>query len=185
MSLTRHQRNPWVETGTRATASWYDSVMSAALITGTSLATVGLIVTFVLGFTAESSAEVLQHTTVSVFFTLVTLLAHSMTMFYLIGKGRAIREAVADGGLSRQFVVDISRVRRPVFSMGTLAMAATMATAIIGGGVDTRVIPVGVHTALAVLSVLTNVVAVRAEVVAVLSSSRIVAEVNRLLGAVG
>ena len=185
MSLTRHQRNPWVGTGTRATAGWYDSVMSAALITGTSLATVGLIVTFVLGFTAESSAEVLRHTTVSIFFTLMTLLAHSMTMFYLIGKGRAIREAVADGGLSRQFVADISRVRRPVFSMSTLAMAATMATAITGGGVDTRVIPVGVHTALAVLSVLTNVVAVRAEVVAMLSSSRIVAEVNRLLGAVG
>ena len=157
--------------------------MSAALITGTSLSTVGLIVTFVLGFTADTPAQVLQHTTASIFLTLMMLLAHSMTLFYLIGKGRAVREAVTDGGLSRHFVADFSRVRRAVFSMATLAMAVTMVTAIIGGGVDTRVIPVGVHTTLAAFCILTNIVAVRVEVVALLSSSRIVAEVNRLLGA--
>ena len=167
----------------RVVAGWYDSVVSAALVTGTLLAVVGLILSFVLGFAADNSAEILQHTTVSIFFTLVTLLAHSMMMFYLIGKGRAIREAVTEGGLSPRFVAEIAQVRRPVFSKGTLAMAVTMAAAIIGGGVDTRVVPVGVHTALAALCILMNLIALRAELIALHSSSRIVSEVNRQLGA--
>ena len=78
---------------------------------------------------------------------------------------------------------DCAKVRRPVFSKGTLAIAATMVTAIIGGGVDTRVVPVGVHTALAALCILMNLIALRAELIALLSSSRIVSEVNRRLGA--
>ncbi len=106
-----------------------------------------------------------------------------MTMFYFIGRGRAVREAVMDGGLSGHFIDDFSRVRKPVFSTGTLAIIVTMLTAVIGGGVDTQVIPVGFHTALASFCVLANIAAVRVETVALLTSARIVAEINRLLGA--
>ena len=95
-----------------------------------------------------------------------------MTMFYLIGKGKAVREAVAEGGLSPDLYRAVAEVRRPVFSIATVAMALTMAAAIIGGGgVDTGIIPAGVHSVLALSAVAGNLVALRTEVVAMLSSA--------------
>lgn len=155
--------------------------MSAALITATFLGLVGLGFCAVLGFTAISSADVFRHTSLSIFFTLLTLLAHSMTMFYLIGKGKAIREAVAEGGLEPGLYATMARTRRPVFSVGTVAMVVTMTAAILGGGVDTGVIPAGVHSVLALSAVASNLAALRVEVIALLSSAQVVTEVNRLL----
>ena len=155
--------------------------MTAALITAVLLGITGLAYSAILGFTALTAADVLRHTSFGIFFTLITLLAHSMTMFYLIGKGRAVRDAVSEGGLSPELYGAVAQVRRPVFSVATVAIGLTMATAIVGGGVDTQVIPVGVHSVLAVSSVAANMVALRTEVIAMLSSARIVAEVDRQL----
>ena len=120
--------------------------MTAALVTATVLGIGGLVYVTVLGFLASAPEQISQHVTFAIFFTFITLLAHSMTMFYLIGKGKAIREAVTDGGLSDELHLAVARARRPVFSTGTLAMALTMLAAILGGGVDTDVLPVVVHS---------------------------------------
>ena len=156
--------------------------MSAALITATVLSLVGLVFSFALGYTAGTSDEVLRHTTLAIFFTLITLLAHSMTMFYLIGKGRAIRDAVDEGEVTTDAVARVSAVRGPVFKLATVATALTMVTAIVGGGVDTNVLPGGFHAMLAVLAIAANILALRAIVHALNESSRIVDEVNRELG---
>lgn len=155
--------------------------MSAALVTATVLSIAGLIAGLVLGLTAATSAEILRHTTISIFATLMTLLSHSLVMFYLIGKGRAIREAVVEGNLSRDFVAGVARARKPVFSIATLAIALTMAAAIVGGGVDTRVVPAGVHSILGFLAVAANLAALQVEVRALAASGRIVQDVDRLL----
>ena len=124
----------------------------------------------------------MRHVTLAVFATMITLFSHSMAMFYLIGKGKAVREAVAEGGLSGTFVAEISSVRRPVFSIGMLAVALTIVAAVIGGGVDTGVLPSGFHALLGYSAVVANVAALRAEVVALSTIARVVDEVNRLLG---
>lgn len=157
--------------------------MSAALITASVLSFVGLLASFALGYAAAAPEDVLRHTTLAIFVTFVTLLAHSMTMFYLIGKGRAIRDAVAEGGLETDAVARVSALRGPVFKLATLAMAATMLTAILGGGVDTGVVPAAAHTLLATFTIAAAFVALRAVVRALNESSRIVDEVNRGLGA--
>jgi len=156
--------------------------MSAALITATVISLVGLVFSFMLGYMAGTADEVFRHTALGFFFTMITLLAHSMTMFYLIGKGRAIRDAVTEGGLTTDAVARVSALRGPVFKLATVAIALTMVTAIFGGGVDTGVIPDGFHAMLAVLAIVANVVALRAIVAAFNTSSRIVDEVNRDLG---
>lgn len=156
--------------------------MSAALITAIGLSIAGLVASIVLGHVASGPADVFRHASLSVFVTLVTLLAHSMTMFYLIGKGRAIREAVTEGGLSPSFVADVARARGPVFAVGTTAVVLTMATAIIGGGVDTGAVPAVVHTLLAYAALAANLAAFRTTVGALVSIARVVNEVNRLLG---
>ena len=157
--------------------------MSAALITASVLSLAGLLASFALGFAADASDEVLRHATLGIFVTLVTLLAHSMTMFYLIGKGRAVRDAVAEGGLATDAAARVSALRGPVFKLATLAMGATMLTAIVGGGVDTGVVPAAVHSLLGMLAVALGAAALRAIVQALNESSRIVDEVNRDLGA--
>jgi hypothetical protein len=58
----------------------------------------------------------------------------------------------------------------------------TMVAAILGGGVDTGVLPTMVHATIAYGAVACNLAALKIEVDALGSSSRIVDEVNRLLG---
>ena len=155
--------------------------MSAALITATVLGLAGLVFSAGLGFVASSSAEISRHVSFGIFFTLITLLAHSMTMFYLIGKGKAVREAVTEGDLSPELYARVARARKPVFSIATVAMLATMVTAIVGGGVDTGALPAGIHSMLAVSAIAANVMALRTELGAMLASSRVVVEVDALL----
>jgi hypothetical protein len=112
---------------------------------------------------------------------MITLLAHSMMMFYLIGKGKAVKDTMAEHGVTGDYYRRIAAARKPVFSIGTLAMAVTMATAILGASVDTRVLPPIVHAMIAYAAIVCNLAAVKIEVAALAESSRIVAEVNRHL----
>ena len=157
--------------------------MSAALVTATIIGLGGLVYTAFLGYTTAASTDLLTHTTLGIFFTLITLLAHSMTMFYLIGKGKAVREAVTEGNLSPDLYAAVARARKPVFSIATIAMLLTMVTAIVGGGVDTGSLSPGVHALIGLSAIGTNGMALRAELSALTESSRIVAVVDaRLAG---
>ncbi len=137
----------------------------------------------VVGYTAAGSADVFQHTSFGIFSTFLLLLSHSMTMFYLIGKGKAVREAVAEGNLPAELYSRVARARKPVFSIATIAMLLTMLAAILGGGVDTGVLPAGIHSLIAFSAVFANGMALRTEVSAMMSSTRVVEEVNALLAA--
>jgi hypothetical protein len=112
---------------------------------------------------------------------MVLLLAHSMMMFYLIGKGKAVKDAMLEGGLTGDQYRRIARIRKPVFSIGTLAMAAAMIAAIVGASVDTGALPSIVHEILAYGAIAVNVFALKVEVSALSGSAQIVDEVNRLL----
>ena len=106
-----------------------------------------------------------------------------MMMFYLIGKGKAVKDAMAEHSVSGDYYRRIAAARKPVFSIGTLAMAATMVTAIIGASVDTGVLPPIVHALFAYGAIVCNLAAAKIEIAALLASSRIVAEVNQRLSA--
>jgi hypothetical protein len=153
--------------------------MAQALLTSVGIGVVGLVTTTVFGLQAT---DVSRHITFGIFSSLITLLAHSMMMFYFIGKGRAVKDAMTEGGLTGDFYRRIAAVRKPVFSIGTLAMVMTMIAAILGGGVDTGVLPPMVHATIAYGAVACNLAALKIEIDALGSSSRIVDEVNRLLG---
>ena len=157
--------------------------MSAALITAITIGLGGLVYSAFLGYTIAASADLLTHTTLGIFFTLLTLLAHSMTMFYLIGKGKAVREAVTEGNLSRDLYTAVVHARRPVFSIATVAMLLTMVAALLGGGVDTGTLPVGVHALFALSAIAANGMALRTELSAMIASSRIVVKVDTQLAA--
>ena len=153
--------------------------MAQALLTAVALGTLGLGAAAVFGLLGT---DLSRHITVGIFSTMITLLAHSMMMFYLIGKGKAVKDAMAEGGLTGDYFRRIANARKPVFSIGTLAMAVTMATAILGASVDTGVLPPIVHGMIAYAAIIANLAAAKIEIDALGESSRVVGEVNRLLG---
>jgi hypothetical protein len=114
---------------------------------------------------------------------MICLLAHSMMMFYFLGKGKAVKEAAAEGGLSKEFERRIAVLRKPVFSIGTYAMLLTIVAALLGASVDTGVLPAGIHGVIAYSCLALNVFALRVEIGALRESNKVVAEVNQLLNA--
>lgn len=156
--------------------------MAAALLTAIFASITGIIAAMYLGYRSATSAALAQHISIGIFSTMITLLGHSMMMFYFLGKAKAVREAAAEGGLSKEFERRIAVVRGPVFSAATVAMLATMVTALIGASVDTGIVPSWVHAILAFSCLLANLRALQLEIKALTESGRVVAEVNHLLG---
>ena len=154
--------------------------MAAALITLTALSIIGITAAFVVAFGAIQ-VDTSVHVLLGVFATMLNLLAHSLMMFYLIGKGKAVREAVTEAALAGDYVQRISRLRAPVFARATLAMAITMAAAIMGASVDVRVMPAWPHALLAAAGIATQLHAFVTEVNALTGSARVVHEVNQRL----
>ena len=154
--------------------------MAQALLTAVFVGLTGLVTTAVFGL---RGTDISRHISFGIFSTLVTLLAHSMMMFYLIGKGKAVKDAMAEHGVAGDYYRRIAVARKPVFSIGTLAMALTMIAAILGASVDTGVLPPIVHGTIAYGAVACNLAALKIEIDALAASSRVVDEVNRLLGA--
>ena len=142
-----------------------------------------MIASAVLGLRAGDTASISRHISLGIFATLITLLAHSMMMFYLIGKGKAVKDAMAEGQLSGDYARRIAIARKPVFSIGTTTMAVTIVTALLGASVDTGVLPPMVHATVAWGAIACNLAAAKIEIDALTTSSRVVDEVNKLLGA--
>ena len=154
--------------------------MAQALVTAVFVGLAGQVVAVVFGL---QGTDVARHISVGIFSTMITLLAHSMMMFYLIGKGKAVKDAMAEHQVAGDYYRRIASARKPVFSIATLAMAATMVAAILGASVDTRVLPPIVHAMIAYGAIACNVAALKTEISALSISSGVVDEVNRQIRA--
>jgi hypothetical protein len=150
--------------------------VAQALLTGVFLGLTGLVTTAYFGL---RGTDISRHISYGIFSTLITLFAHSMMMFYLIGKGKSVKEALAEHHVTGDYYQRIAAARKPVFSIGTAAMAVTMVTAIIGASVDTGVLPPIVHGWIAYGAIVCNLAAVKIEIDALTLSRGIVDEVNR------
>ena len=153
--------------------------MAQALLTAVGIGLIGLVATAFFGL---QGTDIARHVSYGIFSTMMMLLAHSMMMFYLIGKGKAVKDAMKEHAVTGDFYRRIAAARKPVFSIATLAMAVTMTTAILGASVDTGVLPSIVHAMIAYAAIACNLAALRIEVAALLQSSGIVDEVNRQIG---
>jgi hypothetical protein len=154
--------------------------MAQALVTAVFIGLAGQVVAVVFGL---QGTDVARHISVGIFSTMITLLAHSMMMFYLIGKGKAVKDAMAEHQVAGDYYRRIASARKPVFSIATLAMAATMVAAILGASVDTRVLPPIVHAMIAYGAIACNIAALKTEISALSISSGVVDEVNRQIKA--
>jgi hypothetical protein len=154
--------------------------VAQALLSALFLGMLGLVMAAFFGL---RGGEVSRHISFGFFSTMLTILAHSMLMFYLIGKGKAVKDALAEYHLSGDYYSRIAAARKPVFSIATLAMAITMTAAILGASVDTGVLPPVLHGMIAYGAIASNLMAIKIEIDALAASSRIVDEVNARVGA--
>jgi hypothetical protein len=153
--------------------------MAQAILSAIGIGLLGMIAAAVFGL---RGSDVSRHISFGFFSALVLLLAHSMMIFYLIGKGKAVKDALAEHNLAGDYYGRIAAARKPVFSIATLAMVATMVAAILGASVDTGVLPAVIHGMLAYGAIACNVFAVKIEIDALATSARVVDEVNHLIG---
>src|SRR6267143_6240748 len=122
--------------------------MVLALLTSALVSIVCFIVTLLMGFMVVKTT-LAQHVLFGFFTTFLVTLTQSMTMFYFIGTGKQVKDLVANLPAGKEFIQRTKVFKARVFPPALWAMLFTMATMIVGGGVDTRVIPAFVHTVLA------------------------------------
>jgi len=120
-------------------------MMGRALLTVGAMATLGLVATGVLGYLVADVGSAGLHVLIALATSLLLLFSHCWIMFYLIGTGKAIKQAVADEGLSPDLVEETKAFKNRSYPWLMLAMALAMATFILGGGVDTGAIPAWFH----------------------------------------
>src|SRR5215467_7510456 len=149
--------------------------MAQALLSAVGIGLAGLVAAAVYGL---RGVDVSRHISFGIFSTMVILLAHSMMMFYLIGKGKAVKDAMAEHHVTGDYYRRIAAARKPVFSVATFAMAVTMTAAILGASVDTGKLPPIVHAMIAYGAIACNLAAVKIEIDALSESAQIVDEVN-------
>jgi len=85
---------------------------------------------------------------------------------------------MAEHSVAGDYYRRIAAARKPVFSIGTFAMLVTIAAALLGVKVDTGGLPPIVHAMIAYGAIFCNVAAIKIEISALTTSSRIVDEVN-------
>jgi hypothetical protein len=149
-------------------------MMGRALLTVGWLATIGLILAGLLGYRVDQGRGIDVHLLVGLAACFLLLFSHTWIMFYLIGTGKAIRDAVEAHDLPGEWVVWTREYKNRSYPPLMLAMALAMATFILGGGVQTRVLPGWVHWGL-------FYVALTAQLRALLIEQRVLTENRRLL----
>ena len=157
--------------------------MVLALLTVSFVSIVCFIISAVMGFMISDRSGLSQHFLFGFFTTFMVALAQSMTMFYFIGTGKQVKELVVNHPAGQEFIQRTKRFKARVFPPATWAILFTMATMILGGGVDTRVIPTFVHTILAAVSLYYNLVAFWREARYMIEHSMLMEELDRLLQA--
>lgn len=160
-------------------------MMGRALLTVGAMATLGFIASAVLGYTlaAPTDADMPLHVLVGLASCLLLLFSHCWIMFYLIGTGKAIKEAVNENGLEPALIEETKRFKNASYPSLMLAMTLAIATFVLGGGVATGAMSSWVHHILFYVTVLVQVRALWIENRVLVENERLMADINgRLAG---
>jgi hypothetical protein len=157
-------------------------MMGRALLIVGWFAAAGLVVTAVVGYLFNpGEGGIGLHLALALATSLLLLFSHCWIMFYLIGTGKAIKEAVAEYDLEAEFIERTKDFKNRSYGLLMLAMFATGVAFILGGGVYTRVIPTWIHHGLFYLALLTQVRALMVERVVLVENDRLMASIDRRL----
>ena len=163
-------------------------MMGRALLVVGFVATLGVAATAVLGYYLASPGDALMrfHVLVALASVLLLLFSHCWIMFYLIGTGKAIKEAVLAHGLGAEGAAAIEETKRfknESYPALLLAIGLAMATFILGGGASTGALPTLIHHALFYATLAAQLRALYLEKRALDDNERLMARLDRTLAA--
>ena len=159
--------------------------MVLGLLTASLVSIVCFMITVFMGFMMVGRTGLNQHFLFGFFTTFLVTLAQSMTMFYFIGTGKQVKDLLANHSAAGAFIQRTKTFKAKVFPSATWAILLTMATLILGGGVDTRVVPSFVHTGLAAASLYFNLIAFWKEAKYMIEHNKLMVELDHLLNCRG
>ncbi len=160
-------------------------MMGRALLIVGFMATLGVVATAVMGYllNAPTDPDMPRHVLVALASSLLLLFSHCWIMFYLIGTGKAIKDAVKEGGLDPDFAEKTKHFKNASYPSMMLAMGLVMATFILGGGVATGSIPRWIHHGLFYAAVVVQCWSLWIEWRVLTDNERLMTEVDRQLAA--
>ncbi len=123
-------------------------MMGRALLVVGWVATLGFAAAGAVGYRAAAADAFQLHLLLALVSTLLLLFSHCWILFYLVGTGKAIKEAVAENGLEPELVAATRRFKQKSSGWGMLAMLLAMATMVLGGGAFAGAVPLWLHHAL-------------------------------------
>jgi H+/gluconate symporter-like permease len=149
--------------------------------------------TATMGLTLGDSASIYRHYLAGMLTAMLTCFIHVLVLFYLIGTGKDIRDAVEDEpDLKERYVPWTRAQKRCVFPPACFAIALIVVAALMGGEIHSRILAAGggetfpirsltgwwVHLLFVVLAVVTTGYAFTAEVRTVKENRRGILELN-------
>lgn len=157
-------------------------MMGRALLIVGGVATIGLVLTGVAGYLfSMEQGGIGTHLTLALASSLLLLFSHCWIMFYLIGTGKAIKEAVAEHGLEAALVEETKEFKNRSYPSLMLAMGLVMAVFVLGGGVYTRHVPAWVHHGLFYLALVAQIRSLWIEQGVLAENDALMASIDRRL----
>ena len=154
-------------------------MMGRALLIVGWLATAGVLAAGVVGYSAErASPSMTPHILLAFTCSLLILFSHCWIMFYLIGTGKAIQQAVEEYGLSSSSLADTKAFKNDSYPWLMAAMAVVIATFVLGGGAYAAAIPSWVHHVLFYLLLLVQLKTLAVEGRVLLANERLMNEID-------
>lgn len=155
-------------------------MMGRALLIVGAVATIGLVFTSVAGYLySAEQGGIGTHLTLGLASSLLLLFSHCWIMFYLIGTGKAIKEAVAEYDLESALIEETKQFKNRSYPALMLAMGLVMAVFVLGGGVYTRHVPAWVHHGLFYLALVVQVRALWIEQQVLAENDALMASIDR------
>lgn len=160
-------------------------MMGRALLVVGWLGTVGLLATGVMGYTVDrtSGSGLETHMILALVSCLLILFSHCWIMFYLIGTGKAIKQAVAEHRLEEDLVERTKELKNESYPGLMLAMGLAMATFMVGGAALFGAIPFVVHHGLFLVTLPVQVWVLVRETRVLIANEALMAGIDRRLAA--
>ena len=149
--------------------------------------------TALMGLTLNDSASIYRHYLAGMLTAMMTCFIHVLVLFYLIGTGKDIRDAVEDHpDLKERYFPWTRAQKRRVFPAACFAIALIVVAALMGGEIHSRILAAGggeafpirtltgwwVHLLFVLLAIGVTGYAFAAEVGAVKENRRVILELN-------
>ncbi len=96
----------------------------------------------------------LNHPSFALFTTIIYLFTETLVMFFFVGTGISIKEYVKEQEKDPEYYSRATSIKRTLYPPLLLNIVLVMTVFIIGGGVDTRVLPGWLHGALFIVAFL-------------------------------